>query len=359
MKTCFSIMPFKGFDDIDRIIEQAAADCGLRYMRGDRRLQPGTVLPRILRDIQEAAVIVADITGQNPNVFYELGIAHHVKGPDRVVVITQDVERSPYDVHQFNQLLYAHSELGRAELRKRLPEALRAAADGDDFEAWKVIRGRLPRTREMIRDLRLLVDDSGPKRLKGVTIRVVAGLSSLSISEHEPSDPGVDAEYFEHLVAERDALRNALLAGACLKAVLNPPRRFAQAMLPDRLRVRYRRLLGLLEGRSDIIGDPAKADADVRAMRQCEFVLSPVPMPNLFIIDERVAYEGMKRAGTGGFEMTHCETGARELHELIEQFDRFFEGSRRDMIRTHPPDGRLVEVLREFLDEAMAASAGE
>jgi len=42
-------------------------------------------------------------------------------------------------------------------------------------------------------------------------------------------------------------------------------------------------------------------------------------MPNVFIIGETVAYEGMKRGGTGGFEMTHCETSAEGLRELIQQ----------------------------------------
>ncbi len=360
MKTCFSIMPFKdGFEEIDTIIGQAAAECGLSYVRGDRLLKPGSILPQVLRDIRSAAVVVADITGHNPNVFYELGIAHQIKGPDRVVIITQDPQPSPYDVHEFRQLSYKHNEAGRAELRLRLPDFLRAAAQSDDHEVWNVIRGRLPRTRLLIRDLRRLVETAGPRGLDGVTIRVAAGLSSLAISNHEPGDPGLDAEYFDHLIGERDALRDVLLAGARLKGVLNPPRRFAKAMLPERLRVRYRRLIGLLEGRSDIDNDARAADADLRAMRQCEFTLSPVPMPNAFIIGESVAYEGMKRGGTGGFEMTHCETSGDGVRELIRRFDELFEGSRRDMVRMHPPDGRLLEQLRAFFDEALASAADE
>ena len=102
-KTCFAIMPFAdGFEDIDQIVAKAARQCGLAYVRGDRRTQPGSILPQILRDIRQASVVVADITGHNPNVFYELGIAHQIKRPDRVVIITQAVdERKAYDVHQF------------------------------------------------------------------------------------------------------------------------------------------------------------------------------------------------------------------------------------------------------------------
>ena len=81
------------------------------------------------------------------------------------------------------------------------------------------------------------------------------------------------------------------MKGARLKAVLNPPRRFLQAMLPERLRVRFARLIGLFEGRSDIRGKLKAAAEDVKATKQCEFALSPVPMPNVFIIGDQVAYE--------------------------------------------------------------------
>ena len=54
-------------------------------------------------------------------------------------------------------------------------------------------------------------------------------------------------------------------------------------------------------------------------------------MPNVFIIGNEVAYEGMKRGSTGGFEMTHCETNADGLNDLIVQYDRFFEESRLEM----------------------------
>jgi hypothetical protein len=38
---------------------------------------------------------------------------------------------------------------------------------------------------------------------------------------------------------------------------------------------------------------------------------------------------------------------------MITQFDRLFEDSRDEMIRAHPPDGRLAEQLRNFYEEAM------
>jgi hypothetical protein len=356
MKTCYAIMPFEAsFSDIDRIVGEAARECDLQYVRSDRRLQPGSVMAQVVRDIRAAAVIVADITRNNPNVFYELGIAHQIKGPERVLLITQAVAESPYDVNEFQQLTYTHTEAGRDELRRRLPDLLRTAIASVDQEVWDVVRGRLQRTKLLVRDLRRLADSAGPHGLEGWTIRIAATFGSLAISEHEGMDSASDREYFDALIAERNTLRDVLLKGARLKAVLNPPRpAFSGAPLPRRLVARYQRLILLLEGRSDIQNDPKGAAADVEAVKQCDFVLSPVPMPNLFIIGESVAYEGMKRGGSSGFEMTHCETSPSALRELIDGFDRFFERTRTAMAHANPQEGHLPAQVRKLFESAVA-----
>lgn len=355
--TCFVIIPFHAaFDDICAVIRQAVEkDCKLRYVRGDLHESPGRVMPQIEEEIRRATVIVADISGHNPNVFYELGIAHQIKGPERVVLLTQAVDgKKAYDVHHYRQLEYTHSLAGLAKLRQELPVRLQRAIEaGANEEFWNIIRGRLPRTRVIVRELQRLIDSGGKKGLKGVTIRVVAGLSSLAISDHEPVNRSA-AEYHRELIKERNLLQEALVRGARLKAVLNPIRRFPKGMLPDRLRVRYERLIGLLQGRSDIRRNPRMAARDLKAFKQCQFVLSPVPMPNLLIIGDTVAYEGMKRAGTGGFEMTHCETNPAAVQEMIGQFDEFFDESHEDTSIAHPTSKALAESLQRFLDEALA-----
>src|SRR2546430_17589891 len=60
----------------NRIIGDAATECGLEYIRGDRRQQPGSVVSQIVHDIRSAAVVVADISHANPNVFYERSEEH-------------------------------------------------------------------------------------------------------------------------------------------------------------------------------------------------------------------------------------------------------------------------------------------
>ena len=343
-------MPFAdGFEDIDRIISDAVDECGLVYVRGDRSRKPGSVVSQIVEQIRQATIVVADITNNNPNVFYELGIAHQLLGPERVVIIAQRSAMAPYDVHEFRQLIYSHTEDGRQKLRSELPAFLKAALEScTDSELWNVIRGRLWRTVLVSQDLQQFVEHAGKGDLKGVVIRMVAGLGSLAISDDEPVDPELGNEYQNALIAERDLLREALVLGAEMKLVLNPPRRFAKGMLPERLSIRYRRLIGLLNGVSDIRNNEKAEKADLIAINQCQIALTPVSMPNLIIIGESVAYEGMKRGATRGFEMTHRETNTHRIRELIEQYDQLYDDSAKDM-RSRK---RLADQLREFLKEA-------
>jgi hypothetical protein len=356
MNMCFSIMPFNdGFRDIEDIIRTVASECGLEYVRSDRRNQPGSIMPQILNDIKHAAVVVADISGNNPNVFYELGIAHHIKGPDRVVIIKQkNDDKEVYDVHEYRQIIYTNNREGRVELQNKLPESIQAALKSDAGEEHlNTIRGRIQRTKLIVRDLQRLVDNVGQCDLANITIRISAGLSSLAISDHEPLESS-EKEYRDLLLLERDTLRTVLSLGARLKVILNPPRRFAQARLPIRLRIRYERLIGLLEGRSDLKDCCQEALEDIAVLKHCDFVLNPIPMPNLFIIGETVAYEGIKRSVATGFEMTHCEKDSDVLKEMITYFDQLFEDSRLEMIRTHPPDGAILEQLKAFYHEAVS-----
>ena len=179
-----------------------------------------------------------------------------------------------------------------------------------------------------------------------MVIRSASGLSSLAISDHEPSDPNDGPEYDESLRSERDTLRQALLRGATYRVLLNPPRRFAKSKLPDRLMARFRRLIGLFESKSDI-ENPDAAKEDLEAMKHCEWAVNPIASTNLLIIGDNVAYEGIKRGGTRGFERTHCETNPDAIEKLIEDFDAHFA----DCIETQQQD--VGSQLKSFYEEAM------
>jgi hypothetical protein len=122
----FVIMPFRPelrymYLFLKQHIE--AAFPGVRCERGDDTVLTVTILDKILLSIQGADVVIADCTGRNPNVFYELGFAHSQNKP--VVLITSDpVEIAPTDIRGFEFIPYSNPESFIANLDKALRRLL-------------------------------------------------------------------------------------------------------------------------------------------------------------------------------------------------------------------------------------------
>jgi hypothetical protein len=70
-----------------------------------------------------ARIVIADCTGRNPNVFYEIGIAHAVGKP--VVLITQDVNDIPFDISHIRYIIYEYTAAGMKLLKKKLEETIK------------------------------------------------------------------------------------------------------------------------------------------------------------------------------------------------------------------------------------------
>lgn len=99
-------------------------------LRADEITAPGRITDQIVAGIAEADVIVADISGVNPNVMWELGFAHALGKP--VVILNQDIDACPFDLHDYRQTVYSYPPTG--ELVARLSATLRSSflASGPD-----------------------------------------------------------------------------------------------------------------------------------------------------------------------------------------------------------------------------------
>jgi nucleoside 2-deoxyribosyltransferase len=71
--------------------------------------------------LNRAEIIVADVTGRNGNVFYELGMAHTIGKP--VIIITQNKEDVPFDLRHLRFFKYSDNAEGWLALRKNLKKA--------------------------------------------------------------------------------------------------------------------------------------------------------------------------------------------------------------------------------------------
>jgi hypothetical protein len=122
---CFVIMPFASeFNEVFRVIRETVESQGYECVRADERYIVGTVMNDVNDQIEQADLIVADLTGRNPNVFYEVGYAAALRKP--VIQIAQSSEDLPFDVRHIRTFPYSTKILGDRKLAHNLAEAIRA-----------------------------------------------------------------------------------------------------------------------------------------------------------------------------------------------------------------------------------------
>jgi hypothetical protein len=97
----------------------------LEVSRADEMFTTNPVLDDILSAIKDASIIVADISGKNPNVFYELGISHLLKQTQTIMITQDDFGQVPFDVAHFRILKYFNTVAGKASYEKQLRLTLR------------------------------------------------------------------------------------------------------------------------------------------------------------------------------------------------------------------------------------------
>ena len=118
MAQCYVMMPYGGTDPSKKsffegvfssIIVTAARNAGFadsEIIREDHKGEAGSVSGNIVHHLATSDVLIADLTGQNANVFYELGVAH-VFHKSSTVLICQKDSPIPFDVQGLNVVLYS------------------------------------------------------------------------------------------------------------------------------------------------------------------------------------------------------------------------------------------------------------
>lgn len=102
----FVLMPFDpAFQDIYKLgIQAIAHEADVVAERVDEQTYSETILERIYRQIENADFIIADMTGRNPNVFYEVGFAHARE--KLVTLLTQSADDIPFDLRHHRHIVY-------------------------------------------------------------------------------------------------------------------------------------------------------------------------------------------------------------------------------------------------------------
>lgn len=114
-KRCFVISPIgeagsemrQHADDIfDFIIQPAMQECGIIAIRSDHVDHPGRITDQMFRALLQADLCVALVTYDNPNVFYELAIAHAASRP--VIILNRKGHKLPFDIQDARCVEYEY-----------------------------------------------------------------------------------------------------------------------------------------------------------------------------------------------------------------------------------------------------------
>ncbi|WP_037182173.1 hypothetical protein [Rhodococcoides fascians] len=109
--TCFVMQPFQaplgGY--YESIFLPAIEQTGLSAVRADADIfGTGKIIDQIWRGIRGATVLIAELTTKNPNVFYELGLAHALQKP--VILVSSNQDDVPFDLRHIRVILYDKSD---------------------------------------------------------------------------------------------------------------------------------------------------------------------------------------------------------------------------------------------------------
>lgn len=117
-KTCFVIAPIgaegseirvRSDQVLKHIIGPSVRDCGYEPIRADQISEPGLITSQVIQHVVEDPLVIADLTGRNPNVFYELALRHALK--KAVVQIIHATETIPFDVAASRTVHVDHRDL--------------------------------------------------------------------------------------------------------------------------------------------------------------------------------------------------------------------------------------------------------
>lgn len=121
-KTAFCLMPFhKKFDKIYTSIKAACSQAGYACLRSDEPFNPGNVLRQILQMMTAAEIIIAVLDGKNPNVFYEIGLAHSLGKTVILVGNAKNPDDISFDLKSERLILYNNP----GELQQKLASSLK------------------------------------------------------------------------------------------------------------------------------------------------------------------------------------------------------------------------------------------
>ena len=122
----FTVMQFSSpFNEIySNVIKKVCERNGLESVRADEITGPGLIIGDVIQQILDSKVIIADITHQNANVFFEVGYAFALNKP--TILIAEKPTNLPFDLSPFRVLFYENSIAGKEKVEEALEKHIKS-----------------------------------------------------------------------------------------------------------------------------------------------------------------------------------------------------------------------------------------
>jgi len=134
INNCFVVMPFASMFEREytRVIKPAVESLGLECLRGDEIYSEQSIIQDIWKSLRSSRVIVAELSGRNPNVMYEIGLAHALGKP--IILLTRNQDDVPFDLKSLRYIYYDtdNPDWG-SDLREDLVRAIKKVLESDSL----------------------------------------------------------------------------------------------------------------------------------------------------------------------------------------------------------------------------------
>lgn len=135
--SCFVVMPFNPLfqSEYENIIQPALTELDIECIRGDEIYSKQRIMDDIWASIRSCRFVLAELTGRNPNVLYEIGLAHAIGKP--VIVITRNGDDVPFDLKDLRYLFYdVNDPFWGENLKKGIQSLVKKVMENPDLEKY-------------------------------------------------------------------------------------------------------------------------------------------------------------------------------------------------------------------------------
>lgn len=224
-KKCFVIAPIgdesseireRSDKVLKHIIKPTVGKCGYEAIRADEISEPGIITSQIIQHLINDDLVIADLTGKNPNVYYELAVRHVIKRP--IVQVIQSEETIPFDVAGTRTIHFDYHDLDsvancKRDLLKQINSVEKDPSEVDtpisvaiDLESLRKSENPLEKSSaeiiSMLQDIRSIVVDIGtvPRRSRydiHLFEELIIHFERLASALDLPPDEEPSREHFE------------------------------------------------------------------------------------------------------------------------------------------------------------------